>query len=202
VIISHRYKFIFIKTSKTAGTSIEVLLSGLCGDDDIVTPIFPHVAPHRARNFEEKGFKNHMAANDISSRIDSSIWRSYYKFCVERNPWDKVLSHFHMHRYRAEGRLTLEEYFEDGKLPEDFYKYTDSSGDLVVDRVVKYENLETDLAEVFGYLGVPFCGKLNVRAKSEYRADRRHYSEVLTSQQADVVAKAFEREIALFGYQF
>ena len=39
MIISHKYKFIFLKTTKTAGTSVEISLSRFCGDDDIITPI-------------------------------------------------------------------------------------------------------------------------------------------------------------------
>ena len=40
VIISRKYRFIFIKGVKVAGTSIEIALSRLCRDtDDIVTPI-------------------------------------------------------------------------------------------------------------------------------------------------------------------
>ncbi|MEL6382956.1 MAG: chondroitin 4-O-sulfotransferase, partial [Cyanobacteria bacterium J06626_18] len=31
MIISHEYKFIFLKTRKTAGTSIEIALSKFCG---------------------------------------------------------------------------------------------------------------------------------------------------------------------------
>lgn len=39
VIISHIHKFIYIKTRKTASTSIQVLLAKFCGKDDIITPL-------------------------------------------------------------------------------------------------------------------------------------------------------------------
>lgn len=39
MIVSHKHRFIFIKTQKTAGTSVEVALSKICGPDDILTPI-------------------------------------------------------------------------------------------------------------------------------------------------------------------
>jgi hypothetical protein len=41
MILSHRWRFIFIKGRKVAGTSVEIALSTLCGPDDIVTPITP-----------------------------------------------------------------------------------------------------------------------------------------------------------------
>jgi len=39
MIISHKHKFIFIKPQKTAGTSVELLLSRVCGTDDVITPL-------------------------------------------------------------------------------------------------------------------------------------------------------------------
>ena len=38
MIISHKYKFIFIKTRKTAGTTIEYNISKYLGKNDIITP--------------------------------------------------------------------------------------------------------------------------------------------------------------------
>ena len=41
MIVSHRHKFVFMKTRKTAGTSIEIALSEHCGPSDIVSPNDP-----------------------------------------------------------------------------------------------------------------------------------------------------------------
>ncbi len=41
MIASFEHGFIFIKTRKTAGTAIELVLSSLCGEADIITPIHP-----------------------------------------------------------------------------------------------------------------------------------------------------------------
>lgn len=38
MIICHEHQFIFIKTTKTAGTSTELYLRQFCGPDDVVTP--------------------------------------------------------------------------------------------------------------------------------------------------------------------
>lgn len=38
MIVSHQHRLIFIKTRKTAGTSIELFLRQFCGPDDVMTP--------------------------------------------------------------------------------------------------------------------------------------------------------------------
>ena len=229
MILSHKYKFIFIKTAKTAGTSIEVFLSNLCGPRDIVTPIVPPVEGHQPRNYEglinpipeilerpekffsvlrrtmtsHKKFYNHMPAREVKQRVSVNIWNDYFKFCVERNPWDKVLSHYYMHAARADGALSLDEYLARGRFPINDFRYTDRSRrKVIVDRVIRYENLLEDLGEVFDRLNIPFTGALPVAAKSEYRSDRRPYSQVFNDEQRRVIEKAFAREIELHGYQF
>ncbi|MCH8502332.1 MAG: hypothetical protein LAT77_10540 [Aliidiomarina sp.] len=235
MIISHKYKFIFIKTVKTAGTSIEVFLSGCCGDNDIFTPIIPHVKPHRARNYKglwnplpellntkdqsvsrsvrnlyatarailgRDKFYNHIRASVVRNRVPEDIWNSYFKFCVERNPWDKTLSHYHMLNYRSGGNLSFNDYMLRGKFCTDFPKYTDTHGNLLVDKVVQYESLQSELSDVFSELGIPFYGSLGVNAKSEYRTDRRPYQEVFSDTHRQIIEAAFSSEIKMHGYTF
>jgi hypothetical protein len=229
MILSHKYKFIFIKTAKTAGTSIEVFLSKHCGPKDIVTPIAPTVEGHQSRNYEgfinpvpeilqrpgklfsvlrhaitsRDKFYNHMPAREIKNRVPADVWNGYFKFCVERNPWDKVLSHYHMHAARESGALSLDEYLARGRFPINYSRYTDrSSTKITVDRVLRYEKLMAELGEVFSQLGIPFDGTLSVTAKSGYRSDRRPYQEVFNDEQRKIVEKAFAKEIKLHGYRF
>jgi hypothetical protein len=229
MILSHKHKFIFIKTAKTAGTSIEVFLSKFCGPEDIVTPISPPVPGHKPRNHEDlvnpikeilrrpeglrlalkhsfkrrKEFYNHMPGWLLQQRIPAEIWNSYFKFCVERNPWDKVLSHYHMAAARADRALSFDDYLSKGKFPINYFRYTDRAGQtIIVNRVVRYENLIEGLGEVFSRLKLPFSGNLGVHAKSEYRSDRQPYQMVFNEAQRRIVEEAFAKEIELHGYRF
>lgn len=45
LIICHKYEFIFLKTRKTAGSSIELALASLCSDGDVITPMVSEGVP-------------------------------------------------------------------------------------------------------------------------------------------------------------
>ena len=229
MIISHKHKFIFIKTLKTAGTSIEVFLSKHCGEDDIVTPINPMIEGHNPCNYKglwnpineliqhnaihfkttfndlkhRRKFYNHISARKVMCRVSNEIWNSYFKFCVERNPWDKALSHYHMLNTRWEGGdLTFDQCIERKMLPINYRNYTDKNDKILVDKVLKYEFLNEGLSGIFKELNIPFEGDLGIRAKSEYRKDRRPYQEVYTRKQKEFIEKAFSKEIEMHGYSF
>jgi hypothetical protein len=204
MIISSKYKFIFVKTKKTASTSIEVYLSSICDKGDIVTPIIPPVDGHEPRNVGP--FFNHMPAVDIRKNIPETIWESYLKFTIERNPWDKVLSYYYfikqLKKYKS---LSFDEYLKINEWPLNFPLYTDQGDEglhVIVDEVLRYENLNSELGRVFRNLGIKYSGELNVWVKAEYRQDHRPYQEIYTMEQADLISKVFEEEIKMHGYKY
>ena len=201
MIISHKYRFIFIKTIKTAGTSIEVYLSPHCGPGDILTPIEPPEEGHQPRN--ANGFYNHYSAWGLKQQLPGEIWSSYFKFCVERNPWDKVISMYSMINHRNAGRVSFDQFMNARRLQSSWQLYTDEDDrSLLVDRVLRYESLDEELGAVFRELGVPWEGQLSIRAKSGYRTDRRPFQDWYNEEQRDMVARAFANEIREFGYEF
>lgn len=206
MILSHRHRFIFIKTLKTAGTSIEVALARHCGPDDIVTPINPPVGGHQPRNAE--GYYNHIGAADIRARAGTEIWDSYFKFAFERNPWDKVVSYYHWVQTRGHRFDSFEAFIAECvktnrfplRLPSSRELYT-LQGRLAVDRVGRYESLREDLRDIGRHLGLALEDELP-RAKGGLRPERSPYQSYYTPATRAVVALFFAPEIRQFGYRF
>ena len=144
----------------------------------------------------------HTPARLIRERLPRRVWNGYFKFCIERNPWDKTISHYFWLKHRLGGKLTWDEYFARGEFCPNIRWYTDRNGRVIVDRVLKYENLQAELQEVFDRLGIPYGGDLGVQAKSGHRTDRRPYSEMFSEEQRRTIAAVCADEIALHGYEF
>ncbi|MFC7394394.1 sulfotransferase family 2 domain-containing protein [Scopulibacillus cellulosilyticus] len=213
MIISHKYKFIFLKSKKTAGTSIEISLSRYCGKNDIITPIAPEDEEIRARmgikpqNFmdddnKEPKFFNHYKAKKVAKLVGEDIWNSYYKFSFDRNPWDKVISHYYFRAGKSKKNISFSEFLKRRKFKGayNFPIYTINDR-VAVDFLGKYETLEEDLKKVCKEIGIPFDGWLP-NAKGNFRKDRQHYRRHYNTAQKELVRKYFKKEIDLLGYEF
>lgn len=227
MIVSPRHRFVFLKVPKTAGTSVEVFLSEACGPDAVVTPIHPPVEGHEPRNwrglfdplpellrrrcqrpfrpledlFHRRRYYNHMPAVAVRNRLPRRLWEESLVWCVERNPWDKVVSHFWMERERGEPDLEFDEYLDRGDFPRASCLYTDHDGSVLADRILRWERLEEELADLMSELGVPFDG-LEARAKSGHRPADRSYRDHYDRRGREIVARAYRRQIELTGYEF
>jgi hypothetical protein len=201
MIISHRHRFIFLKTVKTGGTSVEIALSRYCGEEDVAAYALPDYYRLLVQGEEKKLYWNHITATEVRNRIGADIWNSYFKFTVERNPWDKTVSDFYWRASRG-GPQTIDAYFSKyrGEFKHFNYPRYSLDGKVAVDAIVRFEHLVADLTSVLQRVGIAFDGVLP-RAKGTSRKDRRHYSELLSPAQQQTIAEHFRPEIDLLGYQ-
>ena len=229
MIISHRHRFIFVKTHKTAGSSLEVALARECGDDDIVSHMEDNIASGLPRHYGPTSalgplynrhklvrklvsrhspllgafYYEHMAARRIRELIGQDIWDSYFTFCFERNPWDKVVSYYLWKKHgQQKPMLPFDEYIarKPHRLPRDSDLYWDDGG-VMVDRGFEFRNLSAALAELRERLGLALPEPLP-REKTGVAVERRPYVEYYSDRSREAVADLFQREINLMGYEF
>jgi hypothetical protein len=224
MIVSHEHRFTFLKTRKTAGTSIEVFLAGLAGDDGIVTPIDPPVEGHRPRNHgpsplaplsllrgdapgavrrdlrRGRWFFNHMPARLVRARVGRRRWDSYYTFCFERNPWEKTVSFYYFAHRHDPSPPSFREFVMTKKLPSDFGLYSLDGRSVGVDFVGRLEHLDDDLHRVLDDLGIDQRVSLT-REKGDSRPAEMTAAALFDDETNARVERAFAREIAAFGYE-
>jgi len=200
MIISYQHKFIFVKTRKTAGSSIErYLVDNYLGPGDICTGSPIDGTPRL--NTESKD--GHMSWADIKAKYPAEWpWngRGYFKFAVERNPWDKLVSmYWHYKRWRPSMVENGFEDFLDRFIDDcnDWDRY--AHGDQIkVDALIDYSKLHQSLRE----LPVPYNDELlSVFMKSDTRQNH-DYREMYTADTKRSVEQVFCKPIQHFGYIF
>ena len=231
MIISHKYKFIFLKTSKTAGTSIEIALSKFCGQDDIITPIIKkdedlrsnlgyrgpqnYIAPYSEYEIgdwinyffkykfkRKREYYHHIPGKRVQKMIGEDKWDSYYKFCFERNPWDRVISQYYWRT--TEPRPSINSFLK-SKHFKDLIKrgkkvYT-INNKIAVDKIYKFEEIQESIDRIQQRLSLPDKLILPV-TKSSTRKDKRHYKNILSNEQRNYIGIMFNEEILNLGYKF
>ena len=231
MILSHAHKFIFLKTKKTAGSSVEFALSKLCGPDDVITPIAGKKdsaeAGHEPRNYnipvgkrvwywrikQALGYNerssglvywNHMTAEQVRNRAGARVFDGYKKVTVERNPWDREVSYYYWLYKKEAERPPFDEFVLSDKWrrPVNNHEIYSLNGRIVADLIFRFERLNDDYTEFVRSLGVEDPPSLT-GAKSKVRpSESRDYRQLYTDETREAVARIYAREIAAFGYEF
>jgi hypothetical protein len=214
MIVSHEHHFIFLKTLKTAGTSVEIELSRVCGPHDIITPLPAEDEVLRAerggcgaQNYEApplvERVHEHIRASKVRPLIGRDIWDRYFKLAIDRNPWDAVVSLFYW--MRRSGKVDTFERFltmpNIEQLATRNYQAYHLNGEVAVDRVLRFERLGDDLLEVWRHLSLPGEPALP-HAKSGARPAGSDYRELYEEDSAELVRRVFARQIEELGYAF
>lgn len=174
------------------------------------------------RGFEPDGKKwyNHMPARQIKKLVGSQIWDQYFKFCVIRNPWDKIISMFEAfgrehrlpvgrpgvayylkHPFHNSKQLRFLHWLETEGVPVDRPAYV-IDGNICVDDVIRFESLEHDINKICKKLGLAWEPSLLPTYKMGVRRKESTISRLYRQPARRLVAKAYAFEISQFGYEF
>lgn len=230
MLISHRYGFIYTKTAKTAGTSVESYFERFCMPEGTWQQSHArdqHVSPEgivgcrRAEIPAGTTWWNHMPAAAIRELIGQEVWDSYFKFCVVRNPFEKCVSAFchlgqdyqlqrHPGFRRALSRLRNERpTFEQRRfisylqnaMPVDRDAYM-IDGEFCMDDVIRYESLQAGIERVCRRIGVEYDARFLPTFKAGIRSRRATVDALYTDESRELVERKFAVELQQFGYRF
>ena len=214
--VSHSHKTIFVHIPKTAGTSIEAVL-GMHGDkhDIGVVPYFNQVLDREHLYGRQM---QHMTAEAIRTVLNNdTLFDSYFKFTVVRNPWDRLVSALAWtdQKWVRGEELTVSGFdsqvrqlhaflitaqTEPVQLPHYLYPQSlyifDAARRPLVNFIARYENLAADWRVICAEL------KVNVELPARMKSHHRDYREYYSPETRQRVADMYALDISLFQYEF
>ncbi|MEU4655126.1 hypothetical protein AB0G32_14500 [Streptomyces sp. NPDC023723] len=212
-----------VEVRKTAGTSVEIALSRHAGERDIITSMSPrdealrtaeggrpsqhHLLPGHTPGPEPVPpgpgpgvrYYNHMPAREIRATLGTATWNRYLTVCLKRSPYEKVLS-LYFHRHRTEPRIGIAAFIGSGEFRDAFSwpLYTDATGAVMVDVVIRHEHLQAGLDTLCARVGLPPL--VLPRAKAQFRPPGSDYCRLLTPAARQAVEDAYATEFTHYGY--
>jgi chondroitin 4-sulfotransferase 11 len=204
MIVNYRKKFLFIHIQKTAGTSIRKNLLQERGTKYLH---YPHTL--------------------LKDTTLTKRQQRLFKFAFVRNPWDRLYSWYSMivsigpektfYNYVLDncndfsGFLELTDVIIDD--PVEVFKteipnvksiafnqldyLTDQKGNVAVDFIGRFENLQEDYDTLCNKLGIK-----NLPLQHLNKSNRRDYRHAYSSADAEKIYKMYQRDIEYFGYEF
>lgn len=198
MIVSHNQKFVFVKTPKTAGTTLVSILRR-----------FTDVS---LRNYDMGDHERYYEIIDKNSKFTN-----YFSFSFVRNPWDLRLSrYFYLKNIEVPRKKQKGEVYDETILQTNNFKewckvgswfpsevggqyefMCNRDGKFAVNFVGKYENLESDFNHV--------CDELNLPRRNlpkENSTKHKHYTEYYDDETKKIVENAYAKDIEYFNYEF
>ena len=227
-LVSNRYNFIYIKNRKVASTSVEAFFEKYCVDPKKKVN-YSHSVKFQKSKFGIVGgrwdhspngkWDGHQNATNIKRNLGEKKFDKYFKFCVVRNPWDRMVSMYYWMIGGSTNKLgviSFEEFIR--KIPikrenkakrwemylnfEDIYSINNKS---VCDEYIRFENLEEGIVRVCEKLGIT---DYNIKELPKFKVGLRnkptgkHYREYYNEETQQIVETLHREEIKLFGYEF
>jgi hypothetical protein len=207
VLVSYKYKFIYIKNVKVAGSSVESFFGQFCINpekkynfNDAITQSIDDYGIIGSRSSGVKLndiWKNHKDALSIKTDLGDDKFNEYFKFCVIRNPYDAIVSLYFWEKST--------EKFKDYAKKKIINNLDRCSidGKSICDYYIKYENLLEDIVNVCKILKIDKYDINNLpKHKTKIRVKDIHYRDYYDEETRKKVYENHKKIFDKFDYKF
>lgn len=210
-IIIHKYKFIWFRNAKVAGTSLKKFCADLLNikiEEDDEEKIHQQDYPT-------------ITLNEIKTK-----YMDYFKFKIVRNPWDRLVSCYHNKiksdknfndstfkngiqwsflRYgnKFQAGMNFKDFvyavcsIPDSEADDHFVSQSFGKGILLVDFFGKFENLDEDFKYICKKTGMKDTKLPHLR-----KSDHKNYREYYTDETREMIRQKYKEDIKTFEYNF
>ncbi|MGR3503042.1 hypothetical protein [Pseudaestuariivita sp.] len=221
VLVSHSHAFIFLKSRKTAGTSVEMALEPFCrpAGARVVEKTHTRITvqgvvgqrkvPTAKLTKADARWYHHMPARKVAEQIGPEIWERYAKITSVRNPYARMVSYYFWLALRdgggvPEGWQAQREDFATF-VASDYWQadagIVSTDTGLAVTHAVRQEHIEGDLLKLADHLALD-KGRITVPTTKFTRdhPDRKPVPEYFDAKTAAIVKKRCAWMFELGGY--
>jgi len=219
-IINTTFGFVFVHVPKTAGTSVTSVLSRLCTivDVEIGGSSFGESIQHAYK--KKHGISKHATSSELCAVLGEQQWMRYTSFGVVRHPLSRLSSAYRFLRkwdspnnemnkpmmaFKSFADFVASDIWieNDGPdrmfKPQAFWLLDKSRSKLLVDRVLKMETLNEDLAAQLKELNIP-ASKLPKDLPTLNATEKSDADIALPPDLMSKVMSRYSRDLNLFGY--
>lgn len=203
-MISFEKRFLFIHIPKTAGNSIQDQLRGHAVEELVAEQPYQDGVERFELRAPGRRTHKHSTLAEYEAAYGTDVVASLFKFSCVRNPWERAISYYFSPHRGVVGwqRQAFVELLPDilpakNYLTANPYRSDLESAVAGIDRILRYEELESGFTQVCARLGIP-AKPLPTRNRSKHH----HYREYYDPELIGLVREKFVEEIELFGYSF